>query len=71
MARTITTNGAALKAITKWDEIDFVRDTDTVSIHDDGNGPAYATWTSKGGVQCDLGDITPSELKSFIAQENG
>lgn len=70
MTRTITTTGGALKAITNWDEIDFVSDSDTVFIHSDGNGPAYATWTSKGGVSCDLGDITPSELKSFIAKEN-
>lgn len=66
MTRTIATNGATLKAITNWDEIDFIGDTEPVFIHADGNGPAYATWTSERGVSCDLGDITPSELDRFI-----
>jgi hypothetical protein len=58
----LTTNGATLREVTGWDEIDYVADEDEVVVHFGHAGSPYALWTDPKGAPQNLGSLTTDQL---------
>jgi hypothetical protein len=58
----VTTNGATIREVTGWDEIDFVGDDDSLVVHFGGNFSQYATWLDERGSAQTLGTLTTDQM---------